>query len=77
MTIDSHVHFWKFNRTRDAWITDDMKVLQQDYLPEHLSLTLKRNGVDGLVAIQASQEEVETRFLCELAKTHPEIMGCL
>lgn len=75
MTIDSHVHFWKFNRTRDAWITDDMKVLQQDYLPEHLSLTLKRNGVDGVVAVQASQEEVETRFLCELAKTHPEVMG--
>ena len=75
MTIDSHVHFWKFNRTRDAWITDDMKVLQQDYLPEHLSLTLKRNEIDGVVAIQASQEEVETRFLCELAKTHPSIMG--
>lgn len=75
MTIDSHVHFWKFNRTRDAWITDDMKLLQQDYLPEHLSLTLKRNGVDGVVAVQASQEEVETRFLCELAKTHSEVMG--
>jgi len=75
MTIDSHVHFWKFNRTRDAWITDDMKVLHQDYLPEHLSLTLKRNEVDGVVAVQASQEEVETRFLCELAKTHPIIKG--
>lgn len=75
MTIDSHVHFWKFNRTRDAWITDDMKVLQQDYLPEHLSLTLKRNDIDGVVAVQASQEEVETRFLCELAKTHPIIKG--
>ena len=75
MTIDSHVHFWKFNRTRDAWITDDMKVLQQDYLPEHFNLTLKRNEIDGVVAVQASQEEVETRFLCELAKTHPSIRG--
>jgi L-fuconolactonase len=75
MTIDSHVHFWKFDRKRDAWITDEMKVLQQDYLPEHLSLTLKRNEIDGVVAIQASQEEVETRFLCELAKTHPSIKG--
>lgn len=75
MTIDSHVHFWKFNRTRDAWITDDMKVLQQDYLPEQLSLNLKRNDVDGVVAVQANQEEVETRFLCELANTHPIIKG--
>ena len=75
MTIDSHVHFWKFDRKRDAWITDEMKVLQQDYLPEQIALTLKRNEVDGVVAVQASQEEVETRFLCELAKTHPVIKG--
>lgn len=75
MVIDAHVHFWKFDKKRDAWITNDMKILQQDYLPEHLSLTLKRNGVDGVVAVQASQEEVETRFLSELAVTHPLIKG--
>ncbi len=38
-------------------------------------LTAKRNEVDGVVAVQASQEEVETRFLAELAKTHPLIKG--
>ena len=73
--IDTHVHFWKYNKKRDAWITDDMKVLQQDYLPEHLALNLKRNGVDGCVAVQADQSELETRFLTELAKTHPLIRG--
>jgi L-fuconolactonase len=72
--IDAHVHFWKYNKVRDAWM-DDMKVLQQDYLPEHLMLNLKRNGVDGCVAVQASQEEVETRFLVELSKTHDIITG--
>lgn len=75
MVIDAHVHFWKFDKQRDAWITDNMKILQQDYLPEHLALTAKRNEVDGVVAVQASQEEVETRFLAELAKTHPLIKG--
>lgn len=75
MTIDTHVHFWKYNKVRDAWITDHMKVLQQDYLPEHLELNLKRNGIDGCVAVQASQEEVETRFLVELSKTHGVIKG--
>ncbi len=58
MVVDSHVHFWKYDKVRDAWITDNMKILQQDYLPEHLAPTLKRNGVDGVVAVQASQEEV-------------------
>lgn len=75
MVIDTHVHFWQYNKKRDGWITNDMKILQQDYLPEHISLTLNRNGVDGVVAVQASQEEVETRFLAELAKTHPLIKG--
>lgn len=74
MTIDTHVHFWKYDKKRDAWM-DDMKVLQQDYLPEHLALTLKRNEIDGVVAVQADQSEVETRFLVELAKTHPVIKG--
>jgi len=75
MIIDSHVHFWKYNKQRDSWITNDMKVLQQDYLPEHLSLTLKRTGVDGCIAVQADQSELETHFLVELAKTHPIIKG--
>jgi L-fuconolactonase len=73
--IDSHVHFWKYNKKRDAWITNDMKVLQQDYLPENLSLNLKRNGVEGCVAVQADQSELETRFMVELSKTHPVIKG--
>ncbi len=54
---------------------DDMKVLQQDYIPQTIESTLRRNDVDGCVAVQADQSEVETRFLCELAKTHPFIQG--
>ena len=75
MIIDTHVHFWKYDKKRDAWITDDMKILKQDYLPAHLISTLKRNGVDGCVAVQAGQSEYETHFLIELAKTHSEIKG--
>lgn len=75
MTIDSHVHFWKYDKKRYDWIDNTMKTLQQDYLPEHLALTLKRNDIDGVVAVQAIQEEYETHFLVELAKTHPVIKG--
>ncbi|MBN8787083.1 MAG: amidohydrolase family protein [Terrimonas sp.] len=74
MTIDTHVHFWKYDRKRDGWM-DDMKILQQDYLPETIASTLKRNGIDGCVAVQADPSEVETRFLVELAKTHDIIKG--
>ena len=75
MIIDAHVHFWKYDKKRYEWIDKSMKVLQQDYLPEHLALTLKRNEIDGVVAVQASQTEFETQFLAELAKTHPVIRG--
>ena len=71
--IDSHVHFWKYDKIRDAWITDKMKTLQQNYLPETITGTLKRNGIKGCVAVQADQSELETLFLTELAKTHPII----
>ncbi len=75
MIIDSHVHFWKYNKQRDAWITNDMKILQEDYLPEHFALTAKRNEIDAVIAVQADQSELETHFLVELAKTHPLIKG--
>lgn len=72
--IDTHVHFWKYDKKRDAWM-NDMKTLQQDYLPAALAGTLKRNGVAGCVAVQADQSELETHFLVELAKTHTIIRG--
>jgi L-fuconolactonase len=75
MQVDSHVHFWKYNKARDGWITNDMKILQQDYLPQTIAQTLKRNDVDACVAVQADQSEVETLFLMELSKTHPVIKG--
>jgi L-fuconolactonase len=75
MQVDTHVHFWKYKKSKDNWITNDMKVLQQDYLPETISLTLKRNDIDGCVAVQAYQTELETLFLVELAKTHEVIKG--
>ncbi len=73
--IDTHVHFWNYNKVKDAWITDDMKLLQRDFLPGHLRTELKENKVDGVVAVQADQSEKETTFLFELAKKNPEIKG--
>lgn len=73
--IDSHVHFWKYDKQTYAWIDDSMRELQKDFLPEHLLPTLKRNGIDGIVAVQADQSELETHFLVEMAKTHSFIKG--
>ena len=73
--IDTHVHFWNYDKVKDAWITDDMKLLQKDFLPANLRTELKENRVDGIIAVQSDQSEKETTFLFELAKKHPEIKG--
>lgn len=75
MVVDSHVHFWKYSKEYLPWIDGKMKILQKDYLPNELEQTFKRNNVDGCIAVQAATEEVETRFLAELANTHPIIKG--
>lgn len=73
--IDTHVHFWNYDKIKDAWITDDMKLLQKDFLPANLRTELKENKVEGVIAVQADQSENETKFLFELAKKNPEIKG--
>lgn len=75
MTIDSHVHFWKYDKIGYAWIDRSMKTLQKNYLPPDIEQTLKRNGVSGCVAVQAIPAEVETHFLVELSRTYPLILG--
>lgn len=75
MTIDSHVHLWKYDRGRDGWITDAMAVLQRDFLPADLEPLARVHGIDGVIAVQASQSEEETEFLADLAAAHPLIRG--
>jgi L-fuconolactonase len=73
--IDAHQHFWKYNPIRDSWITEDMKVIQRDFLPEDLAPILKENKIDGTISVQADQSEEETNFLLELSKQHELIKG--
>lgn len=68
MKIDSHQHFWNYHPAKDAWITDEMKVIQQDFLPADLAPLLRKNNIDGCIAIQADQSEEETHFLLQLAE---------
>ncbi|MBC6698593.1 amidohydrolase family protein [Hymenobacter puniceus] len=73
--IDAHQHFWHFDARRDTWITPDMVAIQRDFLPSDLEPLLHRHGLDGCVAVQASQSTAETEFLLELAARHDFIRG--
>lgn len=75
MQIDAHQHFWHFNPERDSWITEEMAVIQNDFLPQDLQPLLLEAGLDGCVAVQASQSEDETDFLISLATEKDFIKG--
>jgi L-fuconolactonase len=75
MRIDSHQHFWKYNSVKDAWITDDMKVIQRDFMPHDLLPLLEENNLNGCVAVQTDQSEEETEFLLQLAEENDFIKG--
>ena len=77
MKIDAGVYFWKYAKTFRHPLIRENKIMQQQYLPEQLTQSLHRNGLDGCIAVAAEQEEVETRFLAELALTHTEIRGVI
>jgi L-fuconolactonase len=68
MKLDAHQHFWHFDPVRDAWITEgSMSAIRRDFLPGDLAPVLQKNGIDGCIAVQADQSEMETHFLLELA----------
>jgi L-fuconolactonase len=69
--IDAHQHFWRYRPETHAWITDAMAKLKRDFLPADLEPLLRARGFSGCVAVQASQDVAETRFLLDLAARHP------
>ncbi|MFY0607578.1 MAG: amidohydrolase family protein [Cyclobacteriaceae bacterium] len=75
MTIDSHQHFWQYDRQKHSWMSDQMGAIKRDFLPDDLEEVLKANGLDGCVAVQADQSEEETHFLNNLADAYDFIKG--
>lgn len=75
MILDTHVHFWNFDPVRDAWIDETMEVIRKDFTPKDVIEATSGTGVQGFIAVQADQSEVETNYLLSLAGSHPEIKG--
>jgi L-fuconolactonase len=75
MKIDTHQHYWRYQRGDFPWISDAMPVLQQDCLPADCAPALHAAGVDGVVAVQARCSWDETDFLLQIAQQHPTVLG--
>ncbi len=75
MRIDSHQHFWRYNPSEYAWISDAMSNLRQDFLPPNLAPLLNTLNFDGSVVVQARQTLAETEWLLTLAENHNSVKG--
>jgi L-fuconolactonase len=75
MRIDAHQHFWHYDPIRHDWIDESMKVIRKNFLPADLSNEMKRNGIDGTIAVQVDETEEENYFLLKLAEENEIIKG--
>ena len=75
IAVDAHQHFWDLERFQYPWMTADMTVLRQNYLPEDLRPQLDRMGVDRTLFVQAQHNLDENDWALGLAAEHPWIAG--
>jgi L-fuconolactonase len=73
--IDSHQHFWQYDPAKHVWMDDRMGIIKRDFLPADLLPNLKNCGLEGCIAVQANQSEVENVFLLKLAAENDFIKG--
>jgi L-fuconolactonase len=74
MRLDSHQHFWIYDSKRHDWISNDMDVIRQFFLPDDLIPILKSNNMDGCIAVQTDQTDTETMFLLALADKYEQFI---
>ena len=75
MRIDAHQHFWHYDPIRHDWIDESMKVIRKSFLPNDLSIEMKKNVIDGTIAVQVDETEEENYFLHKLAEENEFIKG--
>ena len=75
LRIDAHQHFWTYHPVRDSWISEEMKAIRKNFLPEDLQPLLQHHRFDGCVVVQSDQSEEENEFQLSNAAAHQFVKG--
>lgn len=75
MRIDSHQHFWRYDKFEHNWMTDAMAAVKKDFMPTDLKPLLNDNNIDGTVLVQVTQTHEETDFLLKIADEFEFVKG--
>lgn len=73
-TIDAHQHFWRYVAADYGWI-GPATPLARDRLPGDVRGAMDAAGIDAAIAVQARQDEDETRWLLGLAAADARLVG--
>jgi L-fuconolactonase len=72
--VDAHQHFWFYEPESYAWIEPDSGI-DRDFTPSQLAAELATCGIAKSIAVAARQNDVETRWLLDLAAANDFIGG--
>lgn len=75
MIIDAHQHIWDRDRARYDWLTADMAPINSTITQEDALPLLERHGIDGVVLVQAADNDEDTAFMLDTAARHPSVAG--
>jgi L-fuconolactonase len=75
MIVDAHQHYWQPSRGDYGWLANAPASLQRAFLPADLHVEREAAGVNFSVLVQAAPSEAETRYLFELARHDPSVIG--
>lgn len=73
--VDAHQHYWRPDRGDYGWLAQAPASLRRSFLPDDLRAQRLAAGVYYSVLVQAAPSEHETRYLFELARTDPSVLG--
>lgn len=73
--VDAHQHYWQPERGDYGWLAQAPAMLQRAFLPRDLGAQRAAAGVQFSVLVQAAPTEAETRYLFDLAREDPGVVG--
>jgi L-fuconolactonase len=73
--LDTHQHYWRYNRADYGWIDERMPGLRRDRLPGDVWPDMQKAGFVESIAVQARQTVDETAALLAFAESAPWVVG--
>jgi len=75
LRVDTHLHVWDLAVSDYAWLKPEHGLLYSSWSPEQAERELSRCGFTGAILVQAEDSRADTRYLLEVARTNPWVLG--